>query len=802
MLKHYITSAWRNLQKHKGYTSINIFGLAVGMACCLLITIYVQDELSYDRYHLNVDRIYRVLHGFQNFNEGEKLPPPTPEELQVWGNAPIGPALAADFPEIQKLVQFTHPYEFLLEFEGNRYQEENMLFMDSTAFDIFSWKFIYGNPDLALVAPYSIVLTEKVAHKYFGDTDPVGQRLKMENSDYYTVTGVLEVIPANSHFNFNALISMSTFRKLNPDIFEWWGYVDFYTYFLIPENTDIASLEAKIPDFVKRHVPPDMTYTFAFEPLTDAYLHSVAGRQPGTTGSLTNVYIFSIIAVFILLIACINFMNLSTARSIERSKEVGVRKVAGAHRWGLIQQFLGESLFLSLLAAALALIFSKMSLPALTEISGKDFFQIGIFSAKNVLFLFSASVLVGLLAGSYPAWVLSRFRPAHIIKDVSKTTLKGVFLRQGLVVFQFSLSIALIAGTAIVFAQLKYLRSRDLGFSQEQMLVIDYGDDGPVKQKLETIKTEFLNHPDVIGVSASRAVPGDFLPNAYSEIQSPQGEMVGHAPLIYEIDFDFFSNFEIEIAAGRDFSRNFPVDTSQSLLVNEAAAELYGYANPEDIIGKKFSQWGREGTVVGVVKNFNFRSLHNRVEPLSIRYRPLSTSRLSLRISSDNMSKTIGDIEQTWNKLVPHRPFVYSFLDDSFNLQYQADQRFGQIFRVFAVLAIFIACLGLLGLATFTAKQRTKEIGIRKVLGASVTNIVTLLSKDFMKLIIMAILVATPLCWLAMSHWLNEFAYKIDITIDVFIVAGIVAIAIALATISWQSVRAALANPVNSLRNE
>lgn len=802
MLKHYLKSAYRNLLKHKGYTLINIIGLAVGMACCYMITMYVQDELSYDRYHENSDRIYRVLHGYQDANDGEAIPSLAPEEYQVWGNAPIGPAMVAEFPKIRKLMQFTSPNAFLMEHGEKRYQEENVIFADSTTFDVFSWKFIYGYPKNALTEPFSIVLTESLAQKYFGDKDPVGQTLILENKDPYKVTGVMEDVPANSHFNFSALISMSTFKQLRPEIFEWWGYVDFYTYFLLQEKTDIASLEAKIPEFINRHVPKDMAYNIDFEPLTDAYMYSVAGRQPGTTVRPSNVYIFSVIAVFILLIACINFMNLSTARSMERAKEVGVRKVAGAHQSGLIQQFLGESIILSLFAAAFALILVKISLPALQEISGKDFSQISIFSLKNISVLFAASVVVGVLAGSYPAWVLSSFRPALVIKDVFKTSFKGVVLRKGLVVFQFSLSMALIAGTAIVFSQLEHLQSKDLGFRQEQMLVIDFGGDNQVRQKLETIKTSILDHPDVKGASASRAVPGDFLPNAYTEVQSSDGELIGHAPLIYEVDFDFIDNFEIEMAAGRPFSRDFQSDTTQSLLLNEAAAKLYGYHQPEELIGKRFTQWGREGIVIGVVKDFNFRSLHNKVEPLSLRYEPFSASRLSLRVESSNLSKTIAEIEQTWNRLVPHRPFLYSFLDDSFNKQYQADLRFGQIFSVFAGLAIFIACLGLLGLATFTAKQRTKEIGIRKVLGASVTNIVALLSKDFIQLVIISIVIATPLSWYAMNQWLKDFAYQVKIGPGIFVVAGLIAIAVALTTISWQSVKSALANPIKSLRNE
>lgn len=804
MLHHFLTIAYRNLLRHKGYTFLNIAGLAVGMACCLLILFYVRHELSYDHYHEKADRIYRVVHAYRSFKQGENLPAPAPEQFQVWGNAPVGPALAADFPEVQKIVQFTSPINLLLQKGEKRFQEDNLLFMDSTVFDIFSWKMLAGNPRKALTAPNSIVLTKSMARKYFGDSNPVGQTLQVENKETFMVTGVMEDVPSNSHFSFNGLVSMSTFRKWRADIFDSWGYVDFYTYFLATEQTSIESLKAKVPDFLKRH-NDEKGYTISFEKLTDAYLHSPAGRQPGPTGNLSNVYIFSSVALFILLIACINFMNLSTARSMERAKEVGVRKVVGAHHNGLIRQFLSESVLLCLAAALLSLILAELALPFIGELSGKRFSSATLFSSQLLLLVVALAIVVGVLAGSYPAWVLSRFRPVLVLKGVFHSSAQGIALRKALVVFQFSLSMILIAGTGIVFSQLKHLRSHDLGFKQEQMLVIDFGNDQEVQQKIETIKQVFMNHPAVVSASASRAVPGDFLPNAGTQIQSPEGEMQHQSPLIYEIDYDFIPTFEIQMAAGRAFSRDFPADTARSLLINEAAARLYGYANPADAVGKRFSQWGREGNIIGVVKDFNFRSLHQAVEPLTLRFAPPSEgslSRLSLRIQSGNMQSTITGLETLWNKLSPQRPFLYSFLDESFNKQYQADLHFGQIFSLFSGLAIFIACLGLFGLSTFTAQQRTKEIGIRKVLGASLTSIVTLLSKDFIQLVFISILIATPVCWYAMNRWLDDFAYRIEIGPGIFLQAGLIALVIALVTISWQSVRAALANPVKSLRNE
>lgn len=802
MLKNYFKIAYRSLLKHKGYTFINISGLAVGIASCLLIAFYVQDELSYDRYHENADRIYRVLHAYKDAGESGNLPP-APEEFWVWGNAPVGPALAADFPEITKMVQFSGPLNLLFQYGEKRFQEDNVWYIDSTVFDVFSWKLLAGNPNEALVAPNSMVLTENTAKKYFGDRNPIGETILLENSRPYTVTGVMEDVPPNSHFTFDVLLPMSRLRQLRPGMFNEWGNIDFYTYFLVGDQSDVASLQAQVPHFLRRHGKDKEGYTIAFEPMTDAYLHSEADRQPGPTGSLSNVYIFSSIGLFILLIACINFMNLSTARSVERAKEVGVRKVIGANYTGLIYQFLTESIVLSLLATILALLLTALALPAVQELSGKTFSYGMLFSLEVILISLGAGLVLGVLAGSYPAWFLARYKPAPVLKGDFKSSSSGIALRKGLVVFQFSLSMVLIAGTAIVFSQLDHLRTKDLGFQQEQMLVIDFGYDTQVRQKIETIKKELTDHPAVLSASASRAVPGDFIPNAHTEVESSGGGMQEGSPLLYEVDFDFIPHFEIEMAAGRAYSRDFPADTAHSLVLNEAAAKLYGYANPADAIGKRFSQWGREGTIIGVVKDFNFQSLHNNIEPLALR---LSTegslSRLSLRVQSDKLPATVAELEQLWGQLAPHRPFLYSFLDESFNEQYQADLRFGQIFSVFASLAIFIACLGLLGLASFMAKQRTKEIGIRKVLGASVTSIVSLLSKDFLKLVLVAAIFAFPLGWYAMHQWLQDFPYRIDIPLWVFLAAGVIATLIACLTISFQAVKAAMANPVKNLRTD
>jgi len=629
--------------------------------------------------------------------------------------------------------------------------------------------------------------------------------LKVEDDVVFTVTGVMEDVPSNSHFSFDGLISMSTFKNWRPEIFDAWGYVDFYTYFLIAPNTNINTLSARIPEFLKRYSPgnENNTYDIAFEPLRNAYLYSKAGRQPGVVGSLSTIYIFSCVAIFILVIACINFMNLSTARSLERAKEVGVRKTLGAKKDSLIYQFLTESILLSLIALAFAFVIALLMIPLINEVSGKSLGYDDLLSMKMLLILLGAAMIVGLLAGIYPALVLTQFRPVSVLKGNFQNSGNGVLLRKSLVILQFGLSFALMVGTAVVFSQLDYLRSRNLGFTKDQMLVIDYGGDESVNQQIEAIKTAFTNRTDVIAASVSRAVPGDFFPNAYTTIQSVNGEMQSNAPALYEIDFDFIPNYHIDVVAGRAFSRNYPVDSTQSLMVNEAAAHLFGYANSQDIVGKAFDLWGNQGTVIGVLQDFNYQSLHNKVEPLVLRFAPVDAlGKLSLRLKTTNLSETVNQLALIWNRLVPQRPFLYSFLDESFNKQYQADIRFGQVFSVFSGLAILIACLGLFGLATYSTKKRFKEIGVRKVLGASIGVIVTLLSSDFIKLVLIAIIIASPIAWWAMNKWLQDFAYHIDIQWWVFVLAGVLAIVIALVTVSFQAIKAALANPVDSLRDE
>lgn len=799
MFKNYLKIAWRNLTKNKGYSIINIGGLAIGMACFLVIAMFIKNEVSYDSYHEKKDAIYRIVH------HGS---PDNLEDRWVWGNAPVGPALKKDFSEVVEIVQFSGRSDILLSYNERSFQEGNVFYVTETVFNIFSWPLLSGNPKTALKDPYSIVLTQSTAKKYFGNEDPMGKTINgvggRANDGPYTVTGVMKDIPANSHFTFDVLLSMRSFSQTRPGIFEAWGYVDFYTYFLVNDNFNQQAFQAKMPEFLKRNRPEENAayfYDLSFEPLKDTYLNSVAARQPGITGSLSNIYIFALIGLFILIIACINFMNLATARSLERAKEVGVRKVIGADKKGLRYQFLGESLLMVLLASILGLFLVLLGLPLMRDITGKAFLNAELFSGLSLSLYFGMALITGLLAGVYPAFILSNFKPSSVLKGIFKSSKEGTNLRKGLVVFQFALSIALIASTVIVYFQLGFMLDKNLGFDQEQQLVIDFNWDGQVMENMEIIKSEFMNLPQVVSVAGSRTVPGGHFPAAGTNIETAQGNMQHFEPFLYEIDFDFIPHYEIEVVAGRAYSRAFVTDSLSSLMVNESAARNFGYANPADIVGKRFQQWGREGTIIGVVKDFNYISLHRAVAPLTLRYSQYGKY-LSMKVKAADMAQAISSIKQKWATVAPHRPFLYTFLDKSFNTQYEADIKFKKLFTLFSFLAILIACLGLLGLATYSAVQRTKEIGVRKVLGAEVFSIVKLLSIDFVKLVLIAIVVATPFSWYVMDKWLHVYAYQISIQWWIFALAGGIALAIALATVSFNAIRAAQANPVKSLRTE
>ncbi|WP_153796210.1 ABC transporter permease [Foetidibacter luteolus] len=793
MLKNYFRIAFRNLWRHRVFSFINILGLTVGMTACFLIFLYVKFELSYDAFNSKADRIYRVVCDIKT---------PT-ETLNAGGPAWAVPPNAKDaFPEVEAFTRILGD-EVLMRKGDIKFQQKDAVWADSALFNIFDFKLLKGNPKTALRDELSIVFSESAAKKYFGNTDPMGQTLLVTGDALPAkVTGVMKDIPENSQIKADVFLSMSTITgKFNRSLDSQWGNYGPRAYLLLKPHTTAKNLEAKFPAFLEARNGKEMKElqmypTLFLEKLRDVYLHST--RDGSNSGNINNVYIFSIIAVFILLIACINFVNLTTARSAERAKEVGIRKVVGAAKSQLTRQFIGESVILCLIAFVLSVILAAILLPLFNNLAGKQVSD-GIFSHPfYVLILFLAAVGIGLLAGFYPALVLSSFKPVVVLKGRFATGTKGILLRKGLVVAQFTISIALIIATLVVYNQMKYMRNQDLGFSKDQVLILDTNGDPAKNAFVQSLKSI----PNVKSVALSGSVPGGGNPGAYSEVENKKGELQIANLDLYFVSFDYIPQYKIKMLAGRPFQGDFKTDTTQAMILNEAAIKMFGYSSPEQAIGKRFKQWGREGKIIGVMKNFHFRSLQQEIKPLSMRIELDACNLVSVNVSSANLPATLKAIENKWKTTIPNRPFDYFFLDEFFDKQYRSEVRFGNLFLNFAVLAIFISCLGLLGLASYSTIQRTKEIGVRKVMGASVANIVGLLSKDFLKLVLVSFFIAGPVAGYFMYKWLQDFAYRSNLSWWVFLAAGVLAVVIALATISFQAIKAAVTSPVKSLRSE
>ncbi|MEP7141467.1 MAG: ABC transporter permease [Ferruginibacter sp.] len=794
MLKNYFKIALRNLWKHKAFSFINIMGLTVAMTACFLIFLYVRFELSYDSFHTKADRIYRIVCDIK-----------TPTEVINSGGPSwaVPPNAKNEFPEIESFVRIAGGDNVLVRKGDVKFQEENSMWADSAFFKVFDFKLLKGNPQTALKEPLSVVFTESAAKKYFGKTDPMGQVILITGDALPAkVTGVMQDIPENSQIKGDVVFSMSTItQKFNQKLDSQWGNYGAQAYLLLKPVTNAKALEKKFPAFLEARNGPEMKKsqmyaTLFLEPLKDVYLRST--RNGSKTGNINNVFIFSIIAAFILFIACINFINLTTARSAERAREVGIRKVVGAIKAQLTFQFISESVMLCLAAFVLTLGLSAILLPLFNLLAGKTISH-GIFENIGYLFLLLlAAIGIGLLAGLYPALVLSSFKPVTVLKGRFVTGTKGIFLRKGLVIVQFTISIALIIGTIIVYRQMDYMRNRDLGFRKDQMMVINTNGDAAK----ETFKQSLSGIATVKSTAMSSSVPGGGNPGAYSEIENKKGDLQIANLDLYFVDFGYINQFKIKVVAGRGFSKAFGTDTTQAMVLNEAAVKMFGYSSPEQAVGRRFKQWGREGKIIGVVKDFHFRSLQQNIKPLSMRIEPGGCDLVSVNIAAANLPATTAAIESKWKALIPNRPFTYYFLDEFFDRQYRSEERFGKLFFNFAILAIFISCLGLLGLASYSTMQRTKEIGIRKVMGASVQGIVNLLSKEFVKLVIISFIIAVPASWYFMNKWVQNFAYRLDISWWVFALAGITALIIALLTVSYQAIKAAIANPVKSLRAE
>ena len=794
MIRNYIKIACRSLWRHKGFSIINIIGLAIGMTACFLIYINIKFELSYDSFNEKFDQIYRIVTDVKNPDETINT---------SFSLAPMGPALQQGYPEVKANTRIRGA-RFLIQYGESKFQEDNLLYADPSLFTMFSLPVVKGDVKKGFEAPFKIAMTETTAKKYFGNVDPIGKSLLLDGKSLALVTAVIKDAPLNSHFKFDMVVSYATIESQNPGSGNDWANFGCFTYILLTKVYNYHKLENLLPAFANKHYSANdrkqgMDFSFFLEPLKDVYMDGKRGAFEN--GDLHNVRIFSIIAVFILLIACINFINLTTARATERAKEVGVRKVIGAARSQLIFQFLSESVIICLIAFLLSIMFSYSLLPLFNQLSGKVI-STSIFSHSYLFQFFLLSCGIGITAGLYPALVLSGFKPITTLKGKFSKSSKGVLLRRGFVIAQFTISIVLIIGTIIVYNQLNYMRSQTLGFQKKQMIGIDFYADTAIESRSELIKSELKKIPNVLSATASRGVPGFGNGNRDSEIENSAGVMQHMVINLYEVDYDFIPQFEMKVVAGRIFSKAFGTDSTQAIVINEAAAKYLGYRTPAEAVGRNFSQWGRTGKIIGVLKDFHFQSLQEKVQPLNMRINPVRTRFFTLKIESKNIPSTIAAIQNRWKTLVPERPFNYAFVDDKFNEQYAAQVNFGNLFMYFAVLAICISCMGLFGLASYSTIQRTREIGIRKVFGASVTGIVNMLSIEFLQLVIISSLIAFPLAWFAMNKWLQDFAYRIAIGWWVFALAGVIALVIAFATVSFQAVKAALANPVESLRSE
>jgi putative ABC transport system permease protein len=798
MISNYLRTALRSFKNNKGVSAINIIGLAAGIAACILIVIYVKDELSYDRYNVNAGQIYRITENVSlNGHEGS----------YAGTEKPLKPAIqhVQGIEKITRLIPvtslFLSPNKFFVK-KGNEVIEENkVVYAESDLFEVFTLPVIDGNVAGSLTDPNTAVITESTAKKYFNRTNVVGETITINDSGFYRVTAVIKDVPAQSHFNYNFFLSYSSIPESQID---GWGYSGIHNYVLVKPTVSISNLEKEIQAIAIGHYPPAITsgsnyLKVKLTPLLDIHLRSKSQYEIDKGGSIQFVYIFSVIAFFILLIACINFINLSTARSANRAREVGVRKVIGSSRGNLIGQFLTESVLLTFISAVLAVVIVRLMLPYFNQVADKRLSITGQSFLSSLTVLLLVVLLVGALAGIYPALYLSGFKPIVVLKGRLAAGFKRSFLRSALVVFQFSVSIFLIISTLVVYNQLSYMHSKDIGFNKSQMLVIK--NTGRLGNGIDNFKQELKQIPGVEGVTISGFSPTGRERNITGLFpQLPIDIKQDVLAEFWRVDEDYVKTMGMQLAGGRNFSNRLASDSS-AIIVNEAFVKKMGLKDPLNKMVYRNSFGVQSYHIVGVVKDFNFSSLRENVRPLVL-VNERDNGAITARVRGANLPMLMVQIETKWKQLAGNFPFTYSFMDEDFEAIYRAEQRMKQIFVSFSVLAIVIACLGLFGLTAFAAEQRNKEIAIRKVIGAGTGKIINLMSADFIKLVCISILIASPLGWFAMNKWLEDFAYRISIGLSVFLIAGIMALAIAAITISFQTVRAALANPVKSLRTE
>jgi putative ABC transport system permease protein len=808
MLKNYFKTAYRNLLRHKGFTLINILGLTLGLTACLLIGVFVWDELKYDKFLPEGDRVYRVYNDLSAKEAGQVLAVTPPM---------FGTTLAQDIPEVETMARILmRPWDLktLIEVGDRQLYEGGGLFVDSTFLEVFPLPMLYGSRKQALDVPSSIVISEQFSQKFFGDSDPVGKEV-LVNKQTYVVKGVFEHQP-KFHIPVNFLMPLSA-ANLPADRMKVWYWQQFYTYVKLKEGADAQTAQATFRGIVDEQIDPSNNQSYQYmpflQPLREVYLHSSNFKfNPPVSGNVTYVKALSIIAAFILLIACFNFVNLATAKSLKRAHEVGVRKSVGASRKQLMVQFLSETVMLTFISVVFAAALCSLFLPTLNSFTDKSM-SFNVFSNPLLLFLLLVlTLVVGIVAGFYPAMILSGFQPVKVLKgnvlaDVGLGRISWV--RHGLIVLQFALSIFLIVSAMIVFRQVSYLHNKDLGFDKEQIMFFPMRGANMFSNH-QTFKNELVQAPGISNVSIGYGFPGDA--TAGDGIIVPRnGEKVQHSVTQLMVDYDYINTLNVQVIAGRAFDKSYATDADHAFMINETAVKDLGFGTPEEALGKTlmWTVWSqtptdslKEGKIIGVVKDFHFKSLYDKMDPTVLQIFPDAYWKVAVKLRTEDIEASVAHVKEVWSKFSPDYPIEYIFMDDNFENMYRAEDKLRSLLWIFTGVAIFVACMGLFGLAAYTAERRKKEIGIRKVLGADNSNVVMLLSKDFLKLVLVAALIAFPLAWYAMHEWLQDFAYRIDMPIWVFIVAGGVAALVAFLTVSYQALRAATANPVANLRIE
>jgi putative ABC transport system permease protein len=797
MIKNFLLIALRNIKKDGWYSLLNILGLTIGITFSLFLIFYVKDELSYDNYHKKADHIFRI-----NSYIHEK------DKNTDWALSqfPLGPTLKKDYPEVQEMVRLVSRERTLFKMGDNNFYETKIYYTDSTIFKVFTYKFLEGRPFTALNAPFDIVISKTLAEKYFGkNASAIGKTLRTVY-DVYKVTGVIEDVPKNSHLRFDMLISMSTFLKNNQGGQDNWGSFYNFTYVLLKPETNVATLNKKLEDVYKKHVEPvfkqfNVTMRYDLQNIRSIHLHSNLQYEPEELGSMSYIWIFSAVAFFMLLIACINYMNLTTARSARRAKEIGIRKVTGSSKNQLVTQFLGESLLTSLVAVLLSVLLVALLLSTFNTISGKTFSFHTLLQPSNLVLLAGIILFTGLVGGSYPAFYLSAFKPVSVLKGALSKASGNINLRRTLVVIQFSISIIMLICTWVVYSQLSFLRKKDLGFDKNQVMTVIVNTGEDERSKIFAMNNEFRTLPGVKDVGTGNSYPGAPNINLNLFTVETKNGYVDKAVECYNVDEHYFSTLGIKIVKGRNFS-GLP-DTLHSIVVNEAMVKHFGWG--DEAIGKRLKFPGDTSgnylEVIGVFKDFNQKSLYNPIAPLLLFY-GANGNIIQLKMNAANIKASISKVEAAWKKYFPQLPFEYKFLDEDFNSQYSADQKRGKIFAAFSILTIIITCLGLLGLTAFTTQQRQKEISIRRVLGASATEVIMMIIKNYLWLGLFAAVIAFPVAWYFMNKWLDIFPYNTGLSVVPFALSAVAILITAVATAGFHSAKAALAKPVKSLRTE